>query len=654
VLSGVCLIGFAHAGCGGRSHAEVPDGGGSDAPVAMTGLGGTGGGGNGGVGGIDGGADSSADTSTLSCGAMKACPAAALCVAATGCCDATDCPTRGDGKTGSCDTATHICSYDCATGTKSCNGTCIPTIGCCVDSDCPGVCRQCAANYVCATVTSQDDPSGHCSGTCDGKSQCKSKQGQHCTTATAGGCVTAAQCVDDYCCNSACSSSCMACDVAGSEGMCTAVLSGMPHGTRACGAASCSGTNEVTGPATCASGTCTAPTAQTCVNNFACAANACKTTCAANADCQTGFSCSGGTCYRALKVVAGDFDSCALLTDGTVHCWGQNEQFVLGNPAVGFLSAKPVPISGIANAIDLAAGRAHLCALIQGGTVKCWGDNSQGQLGSGAGVVNASAAPITVPAVTGATAIFAGFSASCAVVAGGTVECWGNVAFRGDGTAVQAGPGVFSVPSLANVTQVAIGLRHLCAIVSGTVECWGDNTGGQTGVPLSPSDPSTTQTLVPTSVALSASSIAAGSTLSCASSPTGVMCWGNGPGYPGTPMTATTIAGLSGPSGVSIGGDGTHDYYACGLLVSGVAKCWGSNTVGELGLDPATTAYLSAPAGAVSGLTSATSLSAGMDHACVAADDGTVRCWGSNMMGELGLDHDRVGFQFTPNVIAAW
>src|SRR5207247_1120159 len=146
----------------------------------------------------------------------------------------------------------------------------------------------------------------------------------------------------------------------------------------------------------------------------------------------------------ATAVTAGGFHTCALLPNGTVQCWGQNDQGQLGNgttdpapPTVAPRNATPVAVSGINNAIAVSAGGWHTCALLQDGTVRCWGQNDFGQLGNGSPrdtISNPPTAPIT--GITTAIATTSGAEHSCALLAGGTVQCWGRALFGrlGDGT----------------------------------------------------------------------------------------------------------------------------------------------------------------------------------------------------------------------------
>jgi alpha-tubulin suppressor-like RCC1 family protein len=554
----------------------------------------------------------------------------------------------------------------CAANMKSCNGACIAAGACCVDGDCPGSCQQCGSDHACTAAKRTDDPTGRCSGTCDPAGKCKSKQGQHCTSATSDGCLGGAPCVDGYCCNATCAGSCVACDVAGAEGTCTAVISGPPHGnhpqctgagtacggscggradgacvypTSKCGAATCSGMDKVIGQGICSGGTCNPPQAETCANSLACVSGACRTTCAANSDCQPGFTCSKGACFRALKVVSGQLHSCVLLSDHTVRCWGDNPSNQLGRAGQG--SFLPVLVGGLTGVSDISAGKQHTCAIVESGAVRCWGDNSVGQFGN-ATVGGNSATPTIVNGVGGATAIFAGHEATCAVVSGGAVMCWGNIPFPGNGAAGTTNTPVQAV-GLSGVTAVAVGPGHICALQGGEVWCWGDNQSGKVGQPLDmfmlPS---------PKKVGLGAVAVAAYADASCAVGTDGnVKCWGlaiNGSNVSSTP---TNVPGTEGSVGVGVGED-----FACAISSSGLVKCWGANDRGQLGVDRATSIGQPSPGAAVTGLSGVVQFGAGLDHACTVTSEGTVRCWGANIQGQCGAASP--GVAFPPTTVSAW
>jgi len=129
---------------------------------------------------------------------------------------------------------------------------------------------------------------------------------------------------------------------------------------------------------------------------------------------------------NALTVAVGEKHSCALLQDQdkTVKCWGGNSDSQLGDGGTVDQS-EPVSVSGVSNVAEIAVGSFHNCALLQSdGSVVCWGNNTYGQLGNGSR--SPSTTPVTVSGITNAISISAGLSHSCAVLANGQVLCWGR------------------------------------------------------------------------------------------------------------------------------------------------------------------------------------------------------------------------------------
>jgi hypothetical protein len=113
---------------------------------------------------------------------------------------------------------------------------------------------------------------------------------------------------------------------------------------------------------------------------------------------KTKYLCNGtsGTTtapFIAKSISAASHYSCALLSGGTVLCWGQNYQGQLGDGTATDRSV-PVTVIGITNAVAVVSGGAHSCALLGGGMVQCWGYNKYGQLGNG--TTKDSSVPVTV------------------------------------------------------------------------------------------------------------------------------------------------------------------------------------------------------------------------------------------------------------------
>ncbi|MGE3901637.1 MAG: RCC1 repeat-containing protein [Nitrospiraceae bacterium] len=344
---------------------------------------------------------------------------------------------------------------------------------------------------------------------------------------------------------------------------------------------------------------------------------------------------NGATLTGVTVIAAGSNHTCALLTDGTVACWGANGSGQLGNGTTTS-SSIPVSVAGLTTATAVAAGGNHSCALLTGGTVACWGANFDGQLGNG--TTTPSASPVAVTGLSApVTAIAAGFSHSCARLIGGNVACWGanSDGQLGNGTTTSSSSPV-PVAGLAPALEVAAGGSHSCARLSPTtVSCWGANGFGQLG------NGTTTSSSSPVPVTgLSAQvfAIAAGLNHSCARlGPTTVSCWGaNDSGQLGngtstassSPVTVFNLVGVTGVSTLDSG-----DAHNCARLNSGTVRCWGSNLSGQLGDETRDTSFIPVM---VTGLTTATAVAAGNSHSCARLASGTVSCWGANGSGQLG------------------
>lgn len=331
------------------------------------------------------------------------------------------------------------------------------------------------------------------------------------------------------------------------------------------------------------------------------------------------------------QISVGAFHSCGLTGGGSIFCWGQNGDGQVGD---GTQTNQPIPIyvEGLPGKMaEVAAGYSHTCARTAAGAAYCWGYNVHGELGDG--TTTDSTAPVAVVGMgSGVTRIVAGGFTSCAIQTGGQLSCWGNNVHGqiGNGsTANQSTPAPVSGLG-SGVTQASAGGNHTCAVAGGSAYCWGMNTSGAIG------DGTTTDRLAPTKIASLGSivsQVSAGYDHSCAVLGSALRCWGgNSSGQLG--MGNTTD--LSSPAGVPGLGSGVSqvsagDRYTC-ATVAGAARCWGSNQQGQLG-DNTVTDHLS-PA-AVTGLTSGVSqvLSDGV-HTCAQAD--IVYCWGQNTSGELG------------------
>src|SRR5262249_16263395 len=150
------------------------------------------------------------------------------------------------------------------------------------------------------------------------------------------------------------------------------------------------------------------------------------------------------------------YHSCARMADGTVKCWGANGLGELGDGTTTD-RALPTTVPGLAGVAQLALGGQHSCARLDDGTVKCWGGNFSGELGDG--TTTAKSKPTAVPGLTGVAKLALGGSAgvsahSCALMNDGTVKCWGYNGHGqlGDGTLV-AKKVPTTVPGLGGVAE---------------------------------------------------------------------------------------------------------------------------------------------------------------------------------------------------------
>lgn len=146
--------------------------------------------------------------------------------------------------------------------------------------------------------------------------------------------------------------------------------------------------------------------------------------------------------------------------------------------------------TGVTAVSNISAGNSHSCARLGSGMVKCWGDNSAGQLGDGTTTTALSA--VSVSAITTSTFISsAGWLHSCALISGGTASCWGfNLSGQlGNGATSQSLTPV-NVSGISTATSIATGNRHTCFLLSdGTVKCAGRNLEGQLGMDQIQIDP---------------------------------------------------------------------------------------------------------------------------------------------------------------------
>lgn len=338
-----------------------------------------------------------------------------------------------------------------------------------------------------------------------------------------------------------------------------------------------------------------------------------------------------GLASDVVAVAAGHYHSCARLTGGTVQCWGDNYHGQLGVGVESYGQTTPGPALALgAGATQIAAGRAHACAIVADGALVCWGNNDWGQVGNGSvAAPTFGRAPVDVVGLSGGVAaVVAGAAHTCALTVAGAVKCWGrNVSGQlGDGSQVRRFAPVTVTGLLPGVEMIAAGAEHSCALAAGTVQCWGSNQYNQLGAPghSSPHPP------VSVSLPDSTTTLSAGRLHTCAVNGGGrVSCWGAVPfvGSGGLPGTLADL--ISGIRSVAAGSD-----HNCALATDGQVRCWGSSGSGQFGYFGDDSPYQTV---VVEDLLSGVQvLSAGRDHTCALTAAGRVQCWGSSLHGQGG------------------
>lgn len=339
----------------------------------------------------------------------------------------------------------------------------------------------------------------------------------------------------------------------------------------------------------------------------------------------------------ARAITAGGFHACTLHENGTVACWGSNEEGQLGGETSNSTSATPIAVSGLVDAVAVAAGDRHTCALREGGHVVCWGERAYGQFG-GAVDGEPSPVPIEVSGLSDAQAIVAGGSHTCALREGGTVVCWGNGELGQLGSEVEDYMSVvpLEVGGLSGVTSLAAGDSHTCALLEGgAAACWGNNQFSQLGAETTNLTSFTPVTVADLSGALA---LAAGHGHTCAlRADRTVGCWGQnergqlGGAALGDPsLEPVVVGGISTATALS-----SRFWSTCALLEDGSVRCWGNNDNGQLGAMTPEVAPLMVIT--VGGLSDATALAVGENFVCALRAGGDVACWGSNNRDRLGI-----------------
>ncbi|HVV82228.1 MAG TPA: hypothetical protein VHE35_04085 [Kofleriaceae bacterium] len=374
-----------------------------------------------------------------------------------------------------------------------------------------------------------------------------------------------------------------------------------------------------------------------------------------------------GPAVKAIGV--GEHVSCALLESGDVRCWGATR---LATPA----TATPVPV-GIDDGAALAVGLLHVCVARRDGSVWCWGDNRDGQLGDG--TTESRGAPARVPDVGGIVELVAGGHQTCARDLAGAVWCWGEAYMVGHAGSALAARRPGRVAGVDHATRLVAGDDITCAFVAGgPPRCWGFNTTGLLG-----RAPGPLRHAVPSPPLARAVTLAIGFRQACLTQADGlVYCGGDDPfgqlgdqdvpddaqcdpydrrgvvcrwtdhpppddddrrclrcptrpdEVPPPPPPATHERVFAARNGFVLAGGVQATALAaghgrtCALTPAGAVTCWGQWYYGR------DWAYHRPHV--IAGTDGAIALAVAEEHACALLADHAVRCWGYTRSGELG------------------
>ncbi|MCA9577930.1 MAG: hypothetical protein KC668_20990 [Myxococcales bacterium] len=360
--------------------------------------------------------------------------------------------------------------------------------------------------------------------------------------------------------------------------------------------------------------------------------------------CPLGEACTAGHCAvpTATSIAVGPGHACVVTSRGQVGCWGQNSDGQLGTGTIE-TRAYASHATRFGESMDVAASAATTCAVAVDGRVFCDGDNRSGS--RGAGSYATFGVPTAVVNLTDVLTVSAGERNFCAQRSDGGVWCWGF-----GGALLDA---LSPVQLSSGGTSVDVGYDSLCGYdgpVTG-LWCMGADTYGQLGTdamlelceyrePLFPAfgeDACATTPISPNpSPALPIVSV--GDRFACATNGQEITCWGdnsNGQGLEPSPSTIEQPLAifLQGPGSAAITSLSAGADHVCGLRQDGTVLCWGKNDVGQLGRG--FTEASSAP-GPVLAPPAFSTVAAGGDTTCAIDTNGAPWCWGRNQTGQLG------------------
>lgn len=331
-------------------------------------------------------------------------------------------------------------------------------------------------------------------------------------------------------------------------------------------------------------------------------------------------------------VTGGGSYTCVIHSPGTLKCWGENTYGQLGD---GTTTARTSPTAVSASELFkkvFTGGGPSTCGQTTSDKIMCWGWGAGGQLGNGSTAQQLS--PVFVEGGAVYPIVDTGGGHNCAINASSKLRCWGmnSEGQIGDNSTTSRSSPV-NVDNAVNYQAVGLGFDHSCAITTGGVlKCWGKNNYGQLG------DNSTTNSSVPKVIdaGVSYKHVAGGSRNTCGITTTGILkCWGdNSYGQLGIGSFAASLVPVVVDSGVSYAYVDTafrFGYSACAITTAGILKCWGNNSsrmVGDGGTVNRTTPVV------IDDVNTYSKVTITDGHACALTITNSLLCWGNNQFGQ--------------------
>ncbi len=315
-----------------------------------------------------------------------------------------------------------------------------------------------------------------------------------------------------------------------------------------------------------------------------------------------------------IQVSAGFGTTCALRHSGDVLCWGRGHDGVTGQGHTNLQTFAQANVNLPEPSIQVSTSGYHTCAVSVTGSLYCWGSNEFGQLGYGNkddigdNEHPDSVGPVDIGAPVKQVSTGSGFT--CALLVSGQVKCWGvdtqgQIGWEADYAQYEAYPGdqegetpvnfPFVTLNGSSTTEISSGHLHTCAMSGGAMDCWGAGGSGQLGH-------GNTENLGDDELASDfgpvpygggdITNIATGGAGTCISLANGnAKCWGAsafGIGYGNTdtigddePASAGGNLDFDGKRSIYIASGGG---FSCALMHDQTVYCWGNNDVGQLGL----------------------------------------------------------------------